>query len=376
MNRKQFIFVLLALAFIGGSGLILFKRNKQTWAVHEAKVGDKALPGFRFNDVAAIHVKGFDDFNIVRRDGIWRIPERMDYPANFSVVSDLLLKIKDLKVVQSEIIGPSLLARVDLDETNRTLVEFKDAQGKMIASMIVGKKHDRPQKDNEPLGIHGFWDGRYIVLPEDPGNVLLVSDELGSIIPEPGPWLNTDFFKVVNIKFISVTAKNQTNSWSLLRETLSAPWTLPDAQPGEVLNPTRAAVCAEMLEFPRFVDVAPNTPPYSTNWGLDQPTVINVIADQLAYTLKVGSKRQSGNYHMTVAVTADLPAQRVPGKDETAAEKEKLDDEFEKKNREIRAKLAKEQPLSSWIFEVDPWIEMVMRDRAQLLQADPPPPAN
>ncbi len=230
MNRKQFIFLLLVLAILGGAGLVLLKRNQQSWTVREAKVGDRVLPNFPYNDVAAIHVKGGgNEFNVIRKDGIWRIPERSDFPANFRAISDLLIKIKGLKVVQSEIIGPSLLSSVQLDERSRTLIEFKDAQGKLITALILGKKHDRPQKDNEPLGIHGFWDGRYLLLPDDPNNVLLTSDELGSVIPEPGPWLSPDFFKVTDIKFMSLNSPNPSNSWSVLRESKNSPWILADA---------------------------------------------------------------------------------------------------------------------------------------------------
>jgi len=69
-----------------------------------------------------------------------------------------------------------------------------------------------------------------------------------------------------------------------------------------------------MMEFPRFVDIAPNTPPYSTQWGLDNPSIVSIMADQLAYTLKVGAKTPEGNYHLTIAVAGNIPDQRTPAK--------------------------------------------------------------
>src|SRR5436190_4601641 len=116
MNRNQFAFLLLALAVVGSAGLLLLKRNHQAWSAREAKAGDKVFPSFRFNDVAVIHVKSSAaDFNVERKDGVWRVREDGDYPANYSQIKDLLLRMRDIKVVQSDTIGPSQLSRVGLE---------------------------------------------------------------------------------------------------------------------------------------------------------------------------------------------------------------------------------------------------------------------
>ena len=60
-------------------------------------MGQKVFPSFPVNDVAAIHVKAAGDLHLVRKDDRWRVQERNDYPANFSQISDLLLKLADLK---------------------------------------------------------------------------------------------------------------------------------------------------------------------------------------------------------------------------------------------------------------------------------------
>ncbi|HZQ48409.1 MAG TPA: hypothetical protein VFC07_15435, partial [Verrucomicrobiae bacterium] len=137
MNRKQLILLLAALAIVGGAGLVLLNKKKESWSVPEARMGDKVLPNFRYNDVAAIHIKGASDVNVVRANDVWRVRERSDYPANFHQISDVLIKMRELKVVQSETVDPSELSRVELDEPGKgpgsgTLVEFKDVQGKVI----------------------------------------------------------------------------------------------------------------------------------------------------------------------------------------------------------------------------------------------------
>ena len=375
MNRKQFFLVLLSLAVIGGAGLVLANRNRQSWAVREAKAGDKVLPNFQINDVAVIHVRVNSDFNVVHTNGLWRVRERDDYPADFALVSDLLLKIRDLKVVQSDIIGPSQLGRLGLGEPGKqasggTLLEFQDKQDKVLASLLVGKKHDRPQNESEPIGIHGFFDGRYILLPGDPENVLLISDELSAAAPEPGMWLDRDFFKVENIKLISLISTNPAYSWEIARASESAPWVLANPNPGEVLNAKAAAEISEILAFPTFADVLCKTADLPVNRILEKPIVVTVLTDDLAYTLKVGGKGPDGNRPMTVSVAANIPNERVQANEEKPEDKEKLDREFQDRVAKLREKLARGQALAPWVYAVNTWIDMVLRDRSQLLETN------
>ena len=271
MNRKQFILVLAALAVIGGAGLVLLKQHQETWSVREAKIGDKVLPHFQFNEVAAIHIKGRSDLYLVRQNDLWRVRERYDYPANYFQIRNLLMRIRDLNVAMSEAVGPSQLAQVDLTEPGNgsgsgVRIEFMDGQGKMLDALLLGKKHERHQKANEPAGIHGFYDGRYVLLPTDRGNVLLASDDLANATPAPQAWLSQEFVKVEKVKSVSLVSAEGANLWTILRQAESWPWTLTDSKPDEVLNTNLMAQASERATFLRFADVAPTPPRLSSVW--------------------------------------------------------------------------------------------------------------
>ena len=372
MNQKQFILVLLALAIVGGAGLVLVERNQQTWASHEARVGDKVFPNLPVNSIASIHVRGVVDYNVVQTNGHWCVRERNDYPASFVRISDFLLKVKDLKVLQSDLIGPSQLRRLNLNEpgsgTNTaTLFEFKDAHGAVLASMLVGKRHDKPQDPSEPVGMHGYYDGCYVLLPNDPDNVLLASDELAAAVPGPETWLNLDFFKIENINLISVMAPNPADSWELSRESSSSPWRLDNSNPGEVLNTNVSNDPGEILAFPSFEDVLPKSAANLASQRLDKPTIVTVMAGDLVYTLKVGPRDAGGSHAMTVSVAANIPEVRVAAPDESPEDKARLDAEFQKRTDALRASLERGRVLAAWIFKVDHWIEMVIHTRSELL---------
>src|SRR5678815_834745 len=99
-------------------------------------MGKKLLGDFQVNDVTHIVLKqGTNELNLARKD-IWRVRERNNYPANYSEISDFLLKLRDLKIVQTEKVGPSQLSRLSLTagpgSNTATVVELKDQNDKMI----------------------------------------------------------------------------------------------------------------------------------------------------------------------------------------------------------------------------------------------------
>ncbi|MBC8095182.1 MAG: hypothetical protein H7Y43_05170, partial [Akkermansiaceae bacterium] len=74
------------------------------------------------------------------------------------------------------------------------------------------------------------------------------------------------------------------------------------------------------------------------------------------------------NYPVHFAVAAQLPKERVPGKDERAEDKPKLDKEFKDRQQKLEEKLKQEQACGNWTYLVASWVvDPVMRERAQLL---------
>ncbi len=300
--------------------------------------------------------------------------QRGGYPANFSQIGELLIKMGDLKVAQSEPIGPSQLDRMHLAEPGKgadsaTLIEFKDAGGKVLQSLLLGKKHTQKSERPSPgsFGEDGFADGRFVMLRSDPQDVLTISDALNNVEPKPAEWLDKDFFKVEKPKMISFVSTNASNSWTLIQETQSSPWVLADLKPGEVLDTNKVSSLSSTLNYPSFVDVAPDQSPAKT--GLDKPLTVTIkTVDDFTYTLKIGYKTPECDYNINVSVTAVAPAERTPGKDEKPDDKKRLDKEFADKTKQFATKLDQEKSLGQWTFVVNSWlIDPLIRDRAQLM---------
>jgi hypothetical protein len=375
MNKKQFSILLVALAVIGTAGLLVVKRHKESWNVSEAKVGQKLLPNFRPNEVAAIHIKAEVDLNIENKDGAWRVRERGNYPANYEHIKSLLVRMKDIKVVQSDEIGPSQRPRVELGEPGTgpgsgTLVEFKDAQGKVIDSLLMGKRHMRGETVSDPYRMRGLFDGCYVLLAKEPQNVLLISDELAGISGEPGAWLNTEFWKVENVKSVSLIGTNAERVWTLSREAESKPWSLGDGKPGEVLDSTKAAQTVEMLNFLGFVDLSNAATKQN---DLEKSVNVSVETfDHFFYSLKIAiPPERRASYEVSIGVRAEINSERVAGADEKADDRTKLDEEFQANARRLRDKLVRESAFAKegWSYLMEArLIEPLICERASLLE--------
>jgi hypothetical protein len=374
MNRKQLALLLVLGIVLGGAGLII--RNKETESRRGGNLGlgKKLLGDFSVNDVSTIALKqGADELHLVKKEDLWRVRERKDYPANYSEIRDFLLKVGDLKVVQSEKAGASGMARLALaagpGSNSALVVEFKGQNDKTLKSLLLGKKHmkkgDRASQFGD-MGEEGWPDGRYVRIGTDSDRVSLISDALANIEPKPDQWLNKDFFKIEKVRSIAVAFPAATNSWKLTRDTETADWKLADAKPGEQLDSSKASGVINPLSSPSFSDVLASAKPEET--GMVKPTVVTAETfDNFTYTLKVGQKTND-NFPLAMTVTAQPAKERVAGKDEKPEDKTKLDKEFKESQKKLEEKLAQEKGYEKWVYLVSTWtVDPLLKERSQLM---------
>ncbi|MBC8096950.1 MAG: DUF4340 domain-containing protein, partial [Akkermansiaceae bacterium] len=242
MNRKQLGILLVLVAVLGAAGLILFKKQNAERSAGNSGIGQKLLGDLPVNDISRVTIqRGLAVVNLVKKDDVWRVSERQDYPANFSQLSEFLLKVRDLKAVQTEQVGPTQLPRLQLVPGQGTnspvVVEFKGAGDKTISTLLLGKMHMNSGRSPSPMGDSGgFPDGRYVLVGTNSGSVAVISTPFDNIEPKPEDWLSKDLVRVEKAKSVEVNFPVATNSWRLTRETDSGEWKLADAQAEEQLD--------------------------------------------------------------------------------------------------------------------------------------------
>lgn len=375
MNRKQLALLLFLLVVLGIAGLLIYNKQNDFTKTGDQGIGKKLVGDFQVNDVARLTIKeDTNQLNLVKKDNLWRVAERNDYPANYPQISEFLLKLADLKVVQTEKVGNSQLSRLGLVPSTgsnaATVVEFKDANDKSLQSLLLGKKHMRKSNQPSPMGEDmeggGGWpDGRYVKVGKS-DTVAVISDALQNAEPKPEQWLNKDFFKVDKVRAIAVTYPVATNSWKVTRDTETGEWKLADAKTGEQLDSSKTSGLANALSSPSFNDVSTGAKPEQL--GLDKPTVVTLDTfDNFSYTVKVGQKTND-NYAIAMAVSAQLPKERTPGKDEKPEDKAKLDKEFKDNQKKLSDKLDQEKPYEKWVYLVSSWtLDPLLKERSQLM---------
>ena len=380
MKGKQ-LFILLVLAALAAGGWYYLSQDSLSRSSRKARAEGKILD-FPINDVEHIKIKSSEgELNVVKKGDTWVVPERADYPANFEQVSGFIRKLWELKTVQDVgKVGKSQLPRLELEEPGKgektaTVVELIGANDKTLASILLGKKFSRKSEGGgNEMGMPAFAIGRY-VKPAGGEKVSLVNESFDDVEPSPAKWLAKDFVKVDPAKSISVTGQTDAQKWTITRESATGEWKLADAKPDEKVDANKNFSLGSIFSSPNFDDVlAPTAKPEET--GLDKPTMAKIETfDGFTYELKIG-KPNGKDTPVTVAVSADLPKERTPGKDEKPEDKTKLDDEFKAKQKRLEEKLANEQKFAGRVYLVpQSSVEPLLKDRAALLPDKPAEPA-
>jgi len=371
MNRKQFLILVIALLVLGGAGLALFWQDIAAYRASGAKIGAKLLPGLKLNEVAQVHLQDAkSQVTLVKKDNAWLVRERGGFPANVQDIGDLLIKLAELKVVQSETVGESLLPRLDLAapgqrEGSGTLIEFKDAAGKPLASLILGKIILKKDPVNPlPSAQNGVPAGRYVLVGKSNDTVIGVSDPLEGAHAVPGKWLAKDFFKADRIKTLALAGEGAA-SWKITRDTEYGQWKF--AAGGGELDASAAVGATNALGGLSFTDVVVDPKPEDTEKPV---TVTAETFDNLTYTVKIARKKTGDEDYVSFTVSGEPPKQRVPEKGEKPDEKARLDKEFAATLKKLEARVASEQALAKWTYVVPAKsLSPLLKERAQLVAA-------
>jgi len=372
MNRKQFLILLVLVAVIGGAGLLVNKQRQGDWQQSSSGGGQKLAAALDVNAVAAVSIKSSaGELSLVKSGDAWVVKERGDYAANFGNIADLIRKFADVKAVQTEQVGASQHARLELQapgdgEGKGTLVELKGKDGKALKSVVLGKKLTK-KSEGGPFGGGEFPVGRWVRDTGTKDTVIVTSEQFADAEPKPENWLEKDFLKIEKLKSIAVTyATNAATGWKVTRETEGAEWKLAGVKPTEQVDTNKLSALGSPLSSPSFSDVVAN--PQADKLGLDKPaTLVLETFDGFTYTAKSGTAN-GDNYPFQIALAGNFPKTRTPAKDEKPEDKDKLDKEFAEAQKKLADKLAADQKYAKWTYLVSKWtLDSVLKSRADLM---------
>jgi hypothetical protein len=372
MNRKQFLFLMLAVVVLGGIGLAMFWQDIAAYRTAGSKIGGKLLPDLKIAELAQVDLRDAKNHvTLSRKQDHWVVQERDGYPADFKAISDLVIKLADVKIVQADTVGESLLPRVELVEPGKgegagTLVELKDSGGKTLAAVVLGKVVLKKDPGNPlPSAQNGVPAARYVRVLGGTDQVVVVSDPLSAAEAQPGRWLDKDLAKIERIK--TLTVENE-SGWKITRDEEWGQWKF--AGGGGDLDPSAAVSAVNGLGQLEFKDVVAGAKPEEEGKPV---TVRAETFDNLVYTLRISKQKGSGDYLLNVNVAGEPPRERPPEKGEKPEDKERRDKEFAESRKRMELRLARDKARSAWVYVVDAkQVAPLLKPRSEMLRKPAP----
>ncbi|HTL25660.1 MAG TPA: DUF4340 domain-containing protein [Burkholderiales bacterium] len=348
MNARVAALLVVLLALFGGGALYYYHQARTQKPAGIAALGKPLLKDLKVASVASIQIREPQDaLTLERKDSGWTLAERAGFPADFERVREFLVKAIELKVGQAEPLGAADRKRLKLDDA-ATRVEFRGADGKALATMLVGRKYFKNEPDNPDKAIA---DGRFVLIPPDDKTVYIVSDPLAQASAKSSDWISRTGFSAEKVKSLEY-APASGEGWKLERATEDADWTFAGAKGADKVEPSKANSAAYSLANVDLTDV-PGKDLKPEQTGLATPTVLTAQTfDGLTYTLRLGALK-GDSYYGTVAVAGEAKPQ---GKD------------AEERSKKIAERLPRERSLSAYTLLIPKSrVEDALKPRAELL---------
>jgi len=416
MKNKQLLIAIVVLVVLGAT--VFFTREdsgKSSSSTGSTKSSNQVIETLDATKLASISLTDADgSVTVNQTDDVWTVTDRDGFPANFSDIQSLVNTVTELKILAKQKVGKSQLGRFELNDPGSedakdagTKLELKDADGKVLQSILFGKESQGQADPSSPFGPSGT--GRYVLVGEN--TVGEINETLSSDLKtDPADWLNKeDFLKVEKIKSIAVAQSKTVDSWALSRDKEGEDMSLVDSKEGEKLDSSKGNSAGRVFGYPSFDDVASKSAK-SEDIGMDKAVTATIDTfEGYKYVVKMAKKEEEDHYISFTASGTRIPQEderkvreaeadetkpREPGKDEKPEDKERLDKEHadslakliadrEKTHKDNQSKLktdrdkefadnlAKLAKLEGWTFKVSSYtFDAIYKTRAEMMEEE------
>ncbi len=365
---NRVVIILIALAVAAGAGALYLLSGEGKSSSNAAALGQPLFPQLKAAEVARLTVadpKG--SINLEKKDGRWTIAEAGGFAADIEKVSELVVKVLELKTGQTEPIGEKERPRMQLAPPGKgdgaaTVLTLKAADGKVLAELLVGKKYFKTQPEGDAGRAPG--DGRFVMLPADPARVIVVSDPLKQATTAVAEWVSREGVAIENIKSIEV--KTAGDGYRIAREHMDAAWVL-DGKGGE-LDQNKANGATYALAKVEVADVAAK----DADAGLDGGAQLTVATfDGLEYRMKFGKQDKDRTFAQLVVEGTPARAAKQAPVDEKPEDKAKREKAEAEEAKRLTDRVAREKALATFTVLVPRGkLDDVIKKRSDMLKVE------
>ena len=302
MNRRTLLLLSGAAAAAVGGALLLKPSTPPPPSPTGAQL---AFPNLaqRLQSAARLEATRHDGtLEIARRGETWVLPAKGGYPVRQEKVRELLVGLTELRLTEPRTANPELLDRLGVEDPSRpgatsTLLRVRDAQGGVIAELVIGRRRVRTQ-GNVP-------ESAYVRRPGD--NQAWLAEGRIPVDSDPQLWLDRDIANFARERIRRVAIARSGEPPLVIARGGEPEGTLRVTEPADAprIEDTALDEVGRAFEFLTFLDVRPEAemPGEALGEGRFE------LTDNLAIVVR---RRQDGEaLWITLAAEGDDEAARL-----------------------------------------------------------------
>ncbi len=354
MTQKQFLIIVALAIIVCVIGVLVVDKDKEKVLSEERNIGGKIFSDLPLNDVRGIKITSGGNKTVAVRkpETAWEVSELYSYPANFDKIADFVRKLTELKVAQNVRVDESGLSTLELLKPDQpgcgAEVDLLAADGKKLASLIVGKKRIRENKMED----FSMPEGRYVLVSEKPLKVVVVNDQFAEVDSTSKDWLDKSFISASNLKSAELV-RDGVVQWAVTRVKQADQMVLTEVPEGREIDPakvSRVANCLSSFDFDTVADPVLDV----KDTGLDTPAVFTALTfSGLKYVVSVGKEKNSAKYVKLNIAFIDYPLSDGPA-DEKPEDREQRLKAHEEQVQKLKNQAAGEQSkFGKWTYVVN-----------------------
>lgn len=391
MTSKSFIILLVICAALAGVSWFLLQPESSPGDRAKDRTGERLLAKLPVADILRLDIVGPESSVVLEMgETVWIVKDKFGYPADFSKLSDFVLKLRDMKIDRSFPASEDILSRLSLrapdaepEGSGGTRVTLKGADGLLLSDIIIGK----PRESDAGRG------GNF-VMPVGESTVYVVDREFKPLDTDAGRWIDRQLLDIPPEKIARVDRLDPMDSngkaplYSVQRPGKDKPAELLDVPEGKTVTPAKINRLMDTLAAFQVDDVIdPKTPKEKTGLGTG-PCFKFSLFDGTAYTLCLGNTVE-GNPDQTY-LSAGVSFKAPPAADDEVTDPEKAapgetpavegeqteaipdptPEKAEAPPDPAVAAAEQHKRISPWVFAVPQWkADQLIADKADFFEA-------
>jgi hypothetical protein len=355
MKSKNFIILLTICCVLAIATVFIF--NKKSNTNQQAKLGQKLLDNLQVNDIAKITINSTDGAVILKKEKtFWVVENRFKYPADFSKITDLAKKLKELKIGRRFNASGDIISRLSLHLPEKKEIPpsqkgiqivLVDKQKKILLDLILGKIRESSSRSG----------GQYVMLSTT-STVYLVDKNFRFLEKESKQWLNKDLIdiKAKDIeKVICFTPGREKVIYAIKRPEKEQPPEFVNAPRNRKVDTSKIDQVVEALTALKIEDIADPGKNIKQTKFKNTPYFEYYLFDGTVYNIYPGlAMDNDSEKHYYRVYASHTPSQDKEGDVTTDSSKEDKSRQENQAEPSIKVNHLNKK-LGSWTYIVSKW---------------------